>query len=155
MSAQTVRRHFTLRHWLPPGEAAPPADPAWIRRRVDHYTTRAGLDPLVTICDPRRYQQLTGRTVTAQLWGDADYHQRLVYIAGQGATRGDVEIVVAHEIAHHRWPSYQHRPVFFDRCQQLLDLTVHRHIGSITPGLDPASTLCSGMVIEPVGCRRP
>jgi hypothetical protein len=122
MSAVAVRRHFALRHRLADPVASAPATAAWIRKRVDRYSEIAGLASLTVVCDPDRYYELTGRPVDPTMWGDADFPQRLVYVDPlRCATAAAAELVVVHEVAHHRWPSYRHRTVFFARCQQLLD----------------------------------
>lgn len=122
MSAQTIRRHLALRHRLPPNVASQSASSEWIHQRAAHYAQVAGLAPLVVVCDPDHYELLTGRMVPASLWGDADYRARLLFVdPTRCATKAGAELVVVHEIAHHRWPSYGHRPIFFERCQHLID----------------------------------
>lgn len=122
MTALSVRRHFALRHHLSTIEAALPVTVRWIEARAERYRQTATVAALVVVCDRTRYAALTRRPASPHLWGDADYEHQAVFIdPANTGDRGTAELVIAHEVAHHRWPSYEHRAVFFDRCQYLID----------------------------------
>lgn len=122
----TTARHFALAHRLDQAEAARPATEAWTLRRVNHILQVSGLDPshLTVITDPASLAELTGITIGPETLGLAERRPagNVVYVdPAKTGTRGDMERLIAHEIAHLRWPSLGHRGRFFERVQQLLD----------------------------------
>lgn len=128
-AAATQARHFALTHHLPAGVAAEPASARWVRQRARRYAAAAGVELHTVTTSPDRYTALTGIPVGPDDWGKASWAagRHIVYIQPHcgGGTKGGVELVVAHEISHLRWPSYGHRTVFFDRVQRLVDTAGH------------------------------
>ncbi|MEU1812986.1 hypothetical protein [Micromonospora aurantiaca (nom. illeg.)] len=127
------RRHRRLRHRLPTGTANLPADPQWLLDRVLTYAEAAKV-PVTVILDAQAYTARTGVPVTPLTAGDCYTGPpgdraavRVIYLSPVLLpTRGVAECVIAHEIMHARWPSYGHRPIAFQRAQELLD-----HVGAV------------------------
>jgi hypothetical protein len=122
VSALTTRRHFALRHHLHPDEAAEAATAAWVSQRTRHYAALARV-AVTPVTDAEEYQARTGRRISERCWGDADWSaEPLVYVdPAKCVTKGQAEVVIAHEVGHHAWKSYRHRPLFWVRVQELLD----------------------------------
>lgn len=121
-------RHRQLHHQLHDAVAALPADPWWLITRTHQYAAAAGISVEVVL-DDASYRRRTGLDVGAW-WVGAAYTgtpgdrsaKPLIYLNPRLIpTRGDGELIIAHEIMHGRWPSYGHRAVAFDRAQRLLD----------------------------------
>lgn len=102
-----------------------PATRRWVRSLVARTATRAGLDytPLVVfalddwnarVLSESRMQERERRTIR----GACDVVARVVYIDLQ-QERALIRDTVAHEVAHLRWPSFAHRPLFFARVAYL------------------------------------
>lgn len=129
MSTVTTQRHFALRHRLDPGEALELATDGWVRCRINEYAAAVGV-AVLPVTDVDEYQARTGRRISERCWGDADWGglESLVFVdPAKCATKGRAEVVVAHEVGHHAWKSYRHRPVFWARVQGLLD-----RVGSVS-----------------------
>lgn len=117
-----------LRHHLDDLTAATPCDQWWLLTRTHEYAAAAGI-AVDVVLDALSYRRRTGLDV-GQWWAGAAYTgmpgariaKPLVYLnPGLIPTRGDAELVIAHEIMHCRWPSYGHRAIAFSRAQALLD----------------------------------
>ena len=120
----TEIRHATLRHHLSECEALLPATAAWVVERVHHYAARARVDPVEAFTDPASYAARTGRRISPNCWGQADWAtgRRLVYVdPTKCRTRAAAELVTAHEVGHLRWPRARHTGRFFEQVQRLLD----------------------------------
>ena len=147
MSAVTTRRHFALRHRLRPAESAEAATEAWGSQRIRHYAIAAGIN-VTPVIDVEEYKARTGRHVAERCWGDADWAgDPLVYVdPTKCVMKGKAEVVVAHEVGHHAWKSYRHRPVFWVRVQQLLDCCSRgRPAGDNAAAIDVAGGLRGGL----------
>ena len=120
----TEIRHGTLRHHLTGSEAALVATGSWVVDRVHHYAALAGVAPVEVFTDAASYAARTGRRISPNCWGQADWAtgRRLVYVdPAKCRTRGAAELVTAHEIGHLRWPAARHSTRFFHHVQALLD----------------------------------
>jgi hypothetical protein len=129
MTTVVQHRHRQLQHHLNPATAALPADLWWLITRTHQYAAAAGIGVDVVL-DAASYHRRTGLTV-GPWWAGAAYTgepgnrpaKPLIYLNPRLIpTRGDGELVIAHEVMHGRWPSYGHRAVAFDRAQRLIDL---------------------------------
>lgn len=121
----TTARHYALRHHLDDSQASAPATERWARHRVATLATAAGLDhhTITVTTTPEAFTAATGIDVGPADHGMASWADgRVVYVdPAKAATCGDLELVIAHELGHLRWPSLGHRAQFFERVQQLLD----------------------------------
>ena len=125
----TEIRHGTLRHHLTGSEAALVATVPWVVDRVHHYAALAGVAPVEAFTDAPSYAARTGRRISPNCWGQADWAtgRRLVYVdPAKCRTRGAAELVTAHEIGHLRWPRARHTRRFFEQVQALLDTRAKR-----------------------------
>lgn len=119
----TEIRHNGLRHHLSDTDALLPATDTWVADRIHHYAHLAGVDPVEAFTDPGPYAAATGRRVSPNCWGQADWAttRRLVYVdPARCHTRAAAELVTAHEIGHLRWPKARHTCRFFRNVQTLL-----------------------------------
>lgn len=128
MTTVVQARHRQLRHHLDHAAAAALTDAWWLITRVHEYATAAGITVDVVL-DAVSYRRRTGLDVGVW-WAGAAYTgppaarraKPLIYLNPQLVpTRGEAELVIAHEVMHARWPSYGHRPAAFARAQYLLD----------------------------------
>ena len=106
----TEIRHGSLRHHLGDSEADLVATDTWVVGRIHHYAAIAGVAPVEAFTDPASYSSRTGRRISPNCWGQADWGSgRLVYVdPARCRTRAAAELVTAHEIGHLRWPTARH-----------------------------------------------
>ena len=120
----TEIRHARLRHHLSDTDGSLAATDTWVVDRIHHYATLAGIAPVEAFTDPATYSARTGRRISPNCWGQADWAtgRRLVYVdPARCATLAAAELVTAHEIGHLRWPTTRHSRRFFEHVQSLLD----------------------------------
>ena len=128
MTTIVQARTQQLRHHLDPVTASTPCDQWWLLTRAHEYAAAAGI-AIDVVLDAWSYRRRTGLDV-GRWWAGAAYTGMpgervttpLVYLNPRLIpTRGEGELVIAHEIMHCRWPSYGHRAIAFTRAQGLLD----------------------------------
>ena len=120
----TETRHGSLRHHLGDSETGLVATDTWVVDRIHYYAAIAGIAPVEAFTDPASYAARTGRRISPNCWGQADWatNRRLVYVdPARCRTRGAAELVTAHEIGHLCWPTARHSGRFFEQVQGLLD----------------------------------
>ena len=97
----------------------------WARHRVAALAIAAGLDhhAITVTTTPEAFTTATGIDIGPTDHGMASWADaRVIYVdPAKAANCGDLELVIAHELGHLRWPSLGHRAQFFERVQQLLD----------------------------------
>ena len=121
----TTARHYALQHHLDDAVASAPATDRWARHRVAALAIAAGLDhhAITVTTTPEAFTTATGIDIGPTDHGMASWADaRVIYVdPAKAANCGDLELVIAHELGHLRWPSLGHRVQFFGRVQQLLD----------------------------------
>ena len=121
----TTARHYALRHHLPAAIGDLAATATWAHARAATHLRTAGLDPAtVTITtSPVAFTAATGIELGPADHGMASWaDRRVLYVdPAKARTYGELELLVAHEVGHLRWPGLGHRLRFFERVQQLLD----------------------------------
>lgn len=145
--ALTIERTEALRHTLPAGIAALPADEEWLRWRATLFAKAAGTRVRLALT-PLTYRALTGLSPApgaaghACLYAHGDRLARpVVYLnPARLADRGAAERVLAHEFMHVKCPSDGHKQSGFDVAQRLLDTVADDPEASAWPtGAEPAN----------------
>jgi len=106
--------------------AAAPSTVDWLQHRMGVLLAAAKLPAMPLYLSRDDYAAAGGPQLPAHVVGDAAHRLPAIFVDPTYArNRGDADRLLAHEVAHHRWPSYGHKAVFFRRCQRLLDLAAH------------------------------
>lgn len=108
--------------------------------------------PVTVLLDQGVYERAVGRRLDASQLGDADRSTGcwLVWVRS-GLDADETVRVLAHEVGHHAWWSYGHRPLFHARVARLIE-RCEAELGSLAP-FERGGDLGAGDPVE-LGERR-